>query len=170
MGWMLTGGFGGPGGALIIRGFGAFSPAVVLAASDEYPPPYRGTRAAGDSLTLLEEIVVNSLFADRRASPGDDLPGDPDDLRGWWADAHATDGDPFGSRLWLLERSTTSAVTVQAVQEYAAEALAWMIEDGVAQSVECAADRVALDAIGLIVVITEPDGAETTIRFPNVWT
>jgi len=165
MSYILTAGFGGPGGALILRGFGAFS----LATAVEFPPPYAGTRAAGDDITLLQEIVVNSMFSDRRATPGDALPGDADDLRGWWADAFAEDGDQFGSHLWLAERSTTSTLTVQAVKEYAEAALAWMVTDGVAQSVVCDAERFALDAIGLLVVVTEPDGRETTIRFPGVW-
>ena len=56
-----------------------------------------------DSSEPLVRAVIISLFTWRRARPDDDLPGD---LRmGWWGDTYAgTEGDRFGSRLWLLSR------------------------------------------------------------------
>ena len=86
----------------------------------------------------LRTAVILSLFSDARALSGD-IPED-EDPRGVWTDALGTDGDRYGSRLWLLQRSKqTSDVPVLAV-EYAREALEWMVEDGVADRVEVSAE------------------------------
>jgi phage gp46-like protein len=91
----------------------------------------------------LDTAALISLFTDRRADADDPVdPRDPFGARGWAGDLLAQSGDRIGSRLWLLERATLptdvrfgGALTAAMVQQYAAEALAWMIEDGVAASV-----------------------------------
>ena len=50
----------------------------------------------------LRSAILLSLFSDARAQPGD--VAEDEDPRGYWGDA-LTEGDRFGSRLWLLERS-----------------------------------------------------------------
>jgi phage gp46-like protein len=63
------------------------------------------------------------------------------DRRGWWADAfdqvNALDKlapESFGSRLWLLMREKQLPKTRERVRDYVLEALAWMIEDGMASA------------------------------------
>ena len=76
---------------------------------------------------LLTAVVI-SLFTDRQAEPDNPISDGTDDLRGWWGD---TGSDRIGSRLWLLERSKRTQATLQLAQGYIAEALQWLIDDGV---------------------------------------
>ena len=85
----------------------------------------------------LTTAVIISLFTDRRAAPDDPLPDDGDDRRGWWADAFpAIEGDAIGSKLWLLSREKEVPAVAQRAREYAAEALQWLIDDGLATRID----------------------------------
>lgn len=89
----------------------------------------------------LETAVLISLFTDRRADPDDALPGAPGDLRGWWGDTPADDdqpADPLGSKLWLLSREKQTNDARLRAEDYAKDALAWMLEDGVADEIAVA--------------------------------
>ena len=87
----------------------------------------------------LETAVLVSMFTDRRVS-AEELPRGESDRRGWWGDVLAdVDGDEIGSKIWLLERSKQSNEALVFAEEYTREALAWMIEDGIAVSVDAAA-------------------------------
>lgn len=123
----------------------------------------------------METAILLSLFTDRRAQP-DDLPpsGDPNDRRGWWADQFAdTEGDLIGSRLWLLDRAKATNETALRAREYALEALQWLIDDGVAVSIDVATSIIALPGpqrrMLITVTITRPDGSPLTFRFAHVW-
>lgn len=106
----------------------------------------------------FETAVLLSLFTDRHADDGDDLPDGGNDLRGWWADAvPVIDGDLMGSRLWLLDRSKQMPATLQRAEKYALEALQWFLDDGVAASVVVAASWVGA-ALLLSVTIQRPAG------------
>lgn len=117
----------------------------------------------------LESAVIISLFSDRRAEADDDLPQPGGELRGWWGDfAASVEGDRIGSRLWLLSREKElSAVCVRA-KTYAEEALAWLIEDGVASSVLVTSEIVGPGVLGLGVDIHRPEGP-ARLRFDYVW-
>ncbi len=118
----------------------------------------------------LARAVYNSLFSWARARDDDDLPGDS--RYGWWADTYATDqpDDRFGSRLWLLMRAKLTDETVQKAQEYAQEALQWLIDDGVAVSVSATAERVGSDRLDLTIEIVKPnDRVASVARFQDVW-
>ncbi|HEX5276483.1 MAG TPA: phage GP46 family protein [Fluviicoccus sp.] len=78
--------------------------------------------------SLLPSVLV-SLGTDRRAAASDFIPDGTDDRRGWWADFLTT--DPLGSRLWLLARSRHTPETLTSAQDYAAEALQWLVDDGI---------------------------------------
>jgi phage gp46-like protein len=95
---------------------------------------------------LLDTAVLISLFTRRRADDDDALP-DPrsTDRGGWWGDSYADiEGDLIGSKLWLLSRSkATSDVLLQA-KAYALEALQWLIDDGIADSIDVEVERVKL--------------------------
>lgn len=96
----------------------------------------------------LEEAVLYSLFSDARASADELADEGLTAPRGWWGEDPP---DRFGSKLWLLERAKLDALTITRVQDYAREALAWMLAAGVAQSVDVraiannTASRVDLD-------------------------
>ena len=119
----------------------------------------------------LQTAVILSLFTDRRANADDVLPGDPADRRGWWADAYPMlPGDKIGSRLWLLNREKQLQSVLSRAQEYAQEALQWMLDDGVASSVVCSAQIVRMGLLGLTIAITPP-AANTPqhYRFDLLW-
>jgi phage gp46-like protein len=118
----------------------------------------------------LQTAVVLSLFCDRRAEEDDALPDNTGDRRGWWADAYTEVlGDRFGSRLWLLSREKQLGSVLERAREYAEEALAWLVEDGVAQSVRVTASVVRQGVLGLQVEITRPDASRVEYRFNRLW-
>lgn len=117
----------------------------------------------------LVRAVVISLFTWRRAQPDDDLPANQ--RMGWWGDSFApVDGDRIGSRLWLLSRAKLVPETAARAQEYATEALQWLIDDGVAAKVEVVAERQGLSTLALAVRIYKTGAAvPLDIRFTDVW-
>ena len=118
----------------------------------------------------LRTAVVLSLLTDRRANPGDVLPDGSDDRSGWWADMLArADGDRFGSRLWLLSREKNLAEVRRRAETYAAEALEWLREDGIANTIEVEAETVATDRLGMKIRIIRTDGQAIEERFNNLW-
>jgi len=130
----------------------------------------------------LATAVLLSLFTDRRAN-NDDVPpsGDATDRRGWWGDQFLEDGgDLYGSRLWLLDRSTLSNETVLRATEYAKEALQWMVDDKVVSTIGVVATRPSkADAAtlgfaignGLVIQVElqRPGKDAVSFRFAHVW-
>lgn len=118
----------------------------------------------------LDQLVWISLFSDRRAGTDDELPdrgGDPVYHGGWWADTYT--GDAFGSKLWLLARSPVSATTLLKVRQYAEEALAWMVDAGIAARVDVTAERQDLGRVALKVVVSKTDGTKEAVAYPDLW-
>ena len=92
----------------------------------------------------LTTALIISLFCDRTADPSDVVPDGGSDPRGWWGDtpradtlADATGIDLTGSRLWLMARALQTQDTLNLAQAYVLEALQWMIEDNIAETVAC---------------------------------
>jgi phage gp46-like protein len=119
----------------------------------------------------LETAIIISLFTDRLANPGDAIPDGTTDHRGWWGDMPIDVNDQgrppadlIGSRLWLLENGSQVPETLRRAETYAREALAWMIEDGVAGSVTATASFPALGWIDLVIEI-EQAGSRRTFSY-----
>ena len=123
--------------------------------------------AGGDALGTLAQAVLISLFSWRRAEPDDPLPV-ANERQGWWADGLAADGDRFGSRLWLLMRTAAQADTAAAARQYAEEALAWMVADGLAAAVNVTT-ALASGTLSLAVEVLRDDGTGVTLRFADLW-
>lgn len=105
----------------------------------------------------LRTAVILSLFLDRRADANDVRDGE--DRRGSWMDQYlGSDGDRLGSRLWLLAREKETAATLNRARTYAQEALAWMIDDAIAQRIEVDAEWMRSGVLGLRVEIVLRDG------------
>lgn len=117
----------------------------------------------------LVSAVVMSLFTWRRAKPDDKLPGDQ--RMGWWGDTFAqVPGDRIGSRLWLLSRAKLLPETAALAKEYAEEALAWLVEDGVASRVDVRTEIQGASTLAIAVRVFKSDGAgPVDIRFTDVW-
>ena len=106
--------------------------------------------------------VLISLFSDALASDDDALPDQSGDRRGWW-------GGEIGSKLWLRQRSKQSDTLLQLVKDDIKSALAWMIEDSVAASIDVEAEFTRPGMLGTRVVIHRPDGTNVALRFANLW-
>ena len=118
----------------------------------------------------LKTAVILSLFTDRRAEAADGLPTGEEDRRGWWGDlVAAADNDRLGSRLWLLLREKQTPEVLMRAEEYAREALNWLLEDGVAKGIEISAEWVSRGLLGLRVVISRPAGDAVEYRFNYLW-
>lgn len=131
---------------------------------------------------LLDTAVAISLFTRRRAEQDDVLPEPNSDREGWWADGlgpNDPDGDKIGSRLWLLNRSKASQRVLNLAKTYAEEALAWLVEDGIASEVTVSVERAKArdypelrtsgggDMLVLGVRIVRPD--DPAARWESVW-
>lgn len=123
----------------------------------------------------LKSSVVISLFTDRRAETDDPLPAGETDRRGWWGDLLAEqEGDQIGSRLWLLAREKQLPDVLARAEEYAREALQWLIDDEIAAAVDVTAEWLdpktsPRGLLGLLIVITKPDGDAVEYRFNHLW-
>jgi phage gp46-like protein len=125
----------------------------------------------------LHTAVIISLFCDRLAAPGDTINDNTDDRRGWWGDTPlpgASDPsaglDLTGSRLWLLARALQNQNTLNQAISYAKEALQWMIDDGVAGSVNVTASFPATppQALEMIIDIYQA-GASAPQTYSFAW-
>jgi phage gp46-like protein len=117
----------------------------------------------------LETAVLLSLFLDRRADADDGVSLDQDP-RGWWGDTFAAVvGDRIGSKLWLLSREKQLTSVATRAKTYAAEALAWLVDDGVASSVDVQAQFVAPGQLSLSIAITRPQAPPFNRQYQYVW-
>lgn len=108
----------------------------------------------------IETAIILSLFTDRRAEPGDELPAGETDRRGWWGDAvPEAEGDRWGSRLWLLRREKQTQETLARAREYAREALSWLLDDGHATRLDVQATWARQGLLGLTVEVDLTSGS-----------
>jgi len=114
----------------------------------------------------LETAVIISLFSDRRASDDDVLPPADTDKRGWWGD---TEMDKIGSRLWLLSREKQMPQVLAKANEYAREALKWMIDDNVASHVDVIVESHRFEMLAIQVNISRKNGKEMSYRYNYAW-
>ncbi len=118
----------------------------------------------------LQTAIYLSLFLDRRAEESDILPDGETDRRGWWGDAHPNvDGDQIGSRLWLLSRSKQTQETLTRAEDYAREALQWLIDDAVSDEITVTASIPQTGVLGLEIGIRRPDADPINFRYSYAW-
>lgn len=117
--------------------------------------------------TSLRTAAILSLFTNRRAEADDTLPSQDGDRQGWWGDlpvgsdvSAQSKPDRFGSRLWLLSRAKELPETKNRAEQYAREALQWMLDDGVATSVSVSSSWRARGFLAMQIDIDE-----TALRF-----
>jgi len=135
------------------------------------PPLSRGDWALlGPQLQNGNDLVTAiliSLFTDRVAATDDVIPDGTNDPRGWWGD----DPDrPIGSRLWLLRRVKQTTETLALAQGYIAEALQWLIDDGVVAKFDIVTEWTRSGTLGARVVAYEKSGAVMALNSSSVWT
>jgi phage gp46-like protein len=119
----------------------------------------------------MQTAVAISLFTDARVTE-DELPPEERSRRGWWGDLFPdAPGDQIGSKLWLLARQKRTVEVLRQAEEYCNEALQWMIDDGVAESVDTSASYdPPSGAMLLAISIQQPGLAQAaTFRFKTKW-
>ena len=123
----------------------------------------------------LQTAIVASLFTDAPAQSGDEIPDGSSDPRGFWGDMPIDPAQqdvsavrtPTGSRLWLLDGALQTDDTLTRAQHYANEALAWMITDGVADSMTTIASFPRLGWIHLVIVLDGDPNSAFTLAWQN---
>lgn len=116
----------------------------------------------------LRTAFLISLFTDARARPDDVLPQGEDPC-GWWGDAYsAKPDDQTGSRLWLLSREKKTPAVLIRARDYAREALAWAIEDGICATIDVVTEVFGRDGLAIGITATRARG-EAAQRFDFVW-
>jgi phage gp46-like protein len=116
----------------------------------------------------LETACYISLFTDRLVDQ-DEVPYGETSRRGWWGDLFANvDGDLIGSRLWLLDRSKQIVDTLNQAEDYASEALQWLVDDGIASSFNVDAEFNSSGYMIITVLIYMPTG-QKTFKFSTLW-
>lgn len=124
--------------------------------------------AAMDVYDYLPRAVLISLFSWRRANADDSLPSV--NRFGWWGDTFPdVVNDQIGSRLWLLSRSILTSNTAALAQEYAAEALQWLIDDGAASAVDVLTEIDGNARLSMAVTIKRGNADTLNIRFADIW-
>ncbi|MBW5810564.1 phage GP46 family protein [Yersinia kristensenii] len=118
----------------------------------------------------LHTAILLSLFTDRLARSDDDIDGD--DRRGWWGDSGAASA--IGSRLWLLRRQKLTTQVAIKAEDYAAEALAWLIEDAVVASISIRTQIIFPNKLLLLIDYQQPGQTQSaanhsSIKFSWVW-
>lgn len=101
--------------------------------------------------------VLVSLFCDARA---EDVT--PELQRGYWADDGA---DRVGSLLWLLGRSKATNATAAQARDHARRSLTWLVDEGIAASVEVEARFERRGFLVIDVAIGRPGSG----RYENLW-
>lgn len=115
----------------------------------------------------LETAIIISLFSDTRVTPAE-LPEGHKDRRGWWGDVVDLQ-DPIGSKLWTLAREKTVNSVVVRGEEYAAEALQWLIDDGVVSNISVRASFLRRDTLLIEVDMARRSGENLALRYEYNW-
>lgn len=137
--------------------------------SDRYIGDWRIAPPALESGADLETALLISLFTHRLADPDDVLPGNDGDRRGWWADTGKEPVDRIGSKLWLLAREKQTNETRLRAEDYATEALQWMLDDGVADRIEIVGEWVAFGWLELRVDLYRDERRLFHGRYARDW-
>lgn len=108
----------------------------------------------------LTTSIILSLYLDRRH----------EGQRGWWGDEFAkVEGDQTGSHLWLYEREPESDASLRKREQTARAALAWLLEDSVAERVDVIASRPEQGMWALELTFYRPGKDPARYRFDHVW-
>jgi phage gp46-like protein len=92
----------------------------------------------------ISELVRMSIGTDKGT-----WPADPD----------------FGSELWLLKKTgKVDGRTAGTLERMIRESLQWLVSDGLASTVDCAAERNGKNRIDYRVTVTKPDGSPVIIK------
>lgn len=89
----------------------------------------------------IESAVAISLGAKARSKK----------QNGYWADS--LNDNKCGSLLWTLERETMSDQVLERAEQYASEALNWILVGNYAERIEVSASAMDINKVGIVVTI-----------------
>ena len=115
----------------------------------------------------LETMVLQILFTDARADESDVLPDGTSDRRGWPGDTFAD--EPWGSKLWLLDRSKLTTDVRNKAVTYAQTALDAHLKPDYASNILVTGAIPQFQMLQLNIAITRPDGSETSMTINQRW-
>lgn len=116
----------------------------------------------------LETAVAMSLWTNRRVDLSQ-LSILSKDQMGWWGDLTSDiQGDQIGSRLWLLEREKVTTEVLRRSEDYSVECLQWMIDDGIARSINVSSSYTLSKVMVTVIEIEKPE-QEENIRYEVNW-
>lgn len=123
-----------------------------------------------DKQDELTTSLIMSLFCNARAEDDDPLPYDGANRQGWWGDDYAeVAGYKHGSRLWLLQREKQTDATLARARQYVNEAVAWLVEDGIAEKVVSTVEWVRMGVLGILLEVYKPQGDRLEFRYDYLW-
>jgi phage gp46-like protein len=111
----------------------------------------------------LQTAIDVSIVSDQRAS--DTQVSDPSKARGFIGDV--VRGFLFGSLLWLLEQSQANTKTANAGEDHIRNGLFWMIEDGLATTIDVESE-ISAQGIAWPIIIATPSGGRIS-RTVKLW-
>lgn len=116
----------------------------------------------------LQTASLISMFSDKRITL-EELPRGYTDQRGWWADAIAdVEDDKIGSKFWVLvangKLSDKSPIELENIMR---DAFEWLLDDGIAASVDVSAARDGSNNIVGSATISKPSGQNIPFKF--IW-
>lgn len=115
----------------------------------------------------LETLVLQVLFTDARADDSDVLPDCTGDKRGWIGDTFAD--QPWGSKLWLLDREKLTTDVRNKAVTYAQTALDAHLKPDYASHIVVTGTIPQFQLLQLQIAITRPDGTTTNMTINKRW-
>lgn len=117
--------------------------------------------------TGFETCVLISLGTDARASAADRLPEPNKNRGGFWGSALL--GFNLGSKYWLLERSKLTPETMALAKQYTADALQWLVDDGIASTIDVTVTRENYRQLNINVVVGRPATSSVFFTYYLNW-
>ena len=115
----------------------------------------------------FDTAVYISLFTNMR-----DMDSDNPDNRGYWGDALDLSSiavPPLGSLLWKYSRAVVTSDVINSIKTACSDALRWMIDDGIAGSVNVTASETGNNSYVFGISITRPDNTGTSYQYKLNW-
>lgn len=115
----------------------------------------------------LVTLVLICLFTDARADADDIIPDGSGDPRGWPGDTFSD--DPWGSKLWLLDREKLTESVRMRVEDYARLSMQPLLRAGYVRNASVSAAISGYDRIRFVVILTRPDKSTLRIEISKLW-
>jgi phage gp46-like protein len=109
-----------------------------------------------DGQPVMDEGLENAVFLSLFSTTG------------WWGNAVSSEDEKLGSELQTVLRRTLNNAARLDAEQYAKDALAWLLSAGIAKSVAVSATIPAVGVLGLVVTVEQPDRT-SAVRYQINW-